>query len=99
MKEIDFYNLSFKQSLDNDYCIVSLRKEVIIVSYFRYINRSKCNMCQVNFIALSSNLLFDLIIKHNLFVKYISLSHALYIGKEIYKAELSKIISQRYVQS
>lgn len=99
MKEVDFYNLSFNQLIGNDYCIVSLRKDEIIFSYFTFIHKSKFNPCQVNFIALSSDSLFDLIIKHNLFVKSISVSHSLYIGKEIYKAELSKILLQRYVQS
>lgn len=99
MNDIDISNLSFKKLIGNDYCIISLRKENIIISYFRFIDKKKFNICQVNFISSSSNLLFDLINKHHLLVKSISLSHALYIGKEIYKAELSKILLQEYIQS
>jgi len=99
MNEIDTSNLRLKKSIDNDYCMISLRKEKIIVSYFRSIKKNKFNICQVNFIALSSDLLFDLMNKHKFLPKSISLSHALYIGKEIYKAELSNILLQEYVQS
>lgn len=99
MNEINFSDLSLEKSIDNDYCMISLKKETIIISYFKYIQQKKFNICQVNFIALSSDSLFNLIIKHNLFFKYISLSHALYLGKEIYKAELSKTLLQKYVQS
>lgn len=99
MKEIDFYNLSFNQLIDNDYFIVTVRKEEIIASYFRLIDKNEFEICQVNFISLSSDVLFNLIIKHNSLLKSISLSHSLYIGKEIYKAELSKILLQKYIQS
>jgi len=99
INEIDLSNLRLKQSIDSDYCIIVSKKEGIIISYFRSINKNKSNICQVNFIASSSDLIFNLIVKHNLLSKSISLGHALYIGKEIYKAELSKILLQLYIQS
>lgn len=99
IKEINVSNLRLKQPIDSDYCIISSRKEVITISYFRCINKNKFNICQINFIASSSDLLFDLIVKHDLLFQSISLGHALYIGKEVYKAELSKIFLQLYVQS
>jgi len=99
MHDIYIPDLKLKQLIDNDYCTIRLIKDNIVVSYFIDIGENKMNVCQVNFIALSSDLIFDLIIKHSLLVQSISVSHSLYIGKEIYKAELSKIFSQAYIQS
>lgn len=96
---INFYNSSIKKTIDKDYCIVSLDNKLIIISYFIKNNQNQNNLCKINFIASSSDLLFDLMNKHKLLVQSISLSHSLYIGKEIYKAELSEIFCQSYIQS
>lgn len=99
IKEINVSNLILKQSIDSDYCIISSRNKGIVISYFRCINKNKFKICQINFIASSSDLLFNLIVKHNLLFQSISLGHALYLGKEVYKAELAKIFLQIYIQS
>ena len=48
---------------------------------------------------MSSDLLLDLICQHKKISQGVSLSHAFYIAQEVYKAELSKSLSQSYTQS
>jgi len=84
---------------DLSYCIISLEKDIIRCSFFIYVESEKDSYYQINFSAISCNLLFDLICKHSNLFHHISFYHILYIGKEIYKAELSKTFQQRYRQS
>ena len=83
---------------DSNYCIISLNRGIIKLSLFIIINQYNHQSCQINFSANSSYLLFHLISKHSSLYKYISLNHILYIGKEVYKAELSNIFHQVYIQ-
>ncbi len=83
---------------DSSYCMIAVERDMIRCSFFLYIEIKDC-YCQINFSALSSNLLFDLICKHYNLCNYISFYHILYIGKEIYKAELAKTFQQTYRQS
>lgn len=85
--------------IDDNYCLIYLYKQLIICSYIRYTSEKKSKICRVNFIAVSSDLLFNLISKHNALIHNMSFSHSLYIAKEIYKAELSNIFLQSYIQS
>lgn len=86
-------------SIDSHYCIVNLNKNMIIVSVFILADKNKNRLCRINFYAMSSDLLLNLISQHYSIDSHISLSHALYLGKEIHKAELSIIFKQIYVQS
>ena len=86
-------------TIDANYCIVNLNKNIIIVSFFMIVDKYKKRVCKINFYAISCNLLLNLISQHYSIYNYISLSHALYLGKEIYKAELSNVFRQRYIQS
>ena len=98
IKKIQFNNKLFNTTLDNNYCIINLKNETVQLSLFIVNNRDIYDICRINFYAFSSNLLFSLIYRHHTISQYISLSHALYIGKEIYKAELSKVLKQTYLQ-
>lgn len=97
IKQINNNNICLDPLIDSDYCIIHLKGKLIICSYFQSID-AKQTFCQINFYNVSSNLLLDIIAQHQFLLQSISLSHALYLGKEIYKAELSKILSQLYIQ-
>ena len=99
IKQIQTYCQSLDMAIDNNYCMISLNKSTIIISIFIFINRNTNRICRMNFYAISSVQLFNLISQHNALNTYISLSHALYIGKEIHKIEMTNIFKQRYVQS
>ena len=62
-------------------------------------NETRCRCCTVNFYASSSTRLYKVIGDQKFLFLSISLHHILYIGKEIYKAELSQLLRQIYVQS
>ncbi len=85
--------------IDDDYCIITVENSFIICSYFRFSKNNFGKYYQINFSSTSSDLLFDLINEHHYLSQFISLSHALYLGKEIYKAELSLILLQLYIQA
>lgn len=86
-------------SLDTNYCLICLDNSVIVLSYF-FVDTYRLNQaCQINFSAMSSDLLLDLICQHKKISQGVSLSHAFYIAQEVYKAELSKSLSQSYTQS
>ena len=85
--------------LDKNYCLVYVKASYIVCSYFSFNELNRSSFCHVNFFAISSDLLINLISKHESLSQVISISHALYLGKEIYKAELSNICSQVYTQS
>lgn len=85
-------------SLDGNYCIISLDKNIIVCSLFVILSKQKHHCCQINFSATSCTVLFHLMSQHSSLHNYISSSHLLYLGKEIYKANLARILHQRYVQ-
>lgn len=99
IKQIQYDRKLLDLRIDNNYCIVNFNKNMIIVSVFVITDRYKNRICRINFYAISCELLLNLISQHESIYIYISFSHALYLGKEIYKMELSKIFKQIYVQS
>lgn len=99
IKQIQYdYQLS-DLCIDSNYCILNFSDNMIIVSLFVIANKCKHRVCRINFYAVSCELLLNLISQHNSIYTYLSFSHALYLGKEIYKMELSKVFNQIYVQS
>jgi hypothetical protein len=92
-----FKNLRVNHAFDSSYCVIDVKDDILRFSLF--IARNNHMLCQVNFYANSSTLLFYLINQHSMIFEYISFEHALYVGREIYKAELSKILCQKYIQS
>lgn len=98
LKSIKSSNKRFNLCLDKDYCIIEVKHKIIIFSYFRPFLKNKNQYYQINFYSYSADVLCNLINQHNGLARSISLSHALYIGQEIYKAELSIILFQQYIQ-
>lgn len=85
--------------LDEDYCLIYVLNNDIVCSYFFTTASQSSYLCQINFSAASSDHLLDLICRHKKLTQFISLSHAFYIAQEAYKAQLSKALSQFYIQS
>lgn len=87
--------------IDTDYSTISVHKENLVFSLVIIVDKKgqKKRDCKVNFYAFSYKELFSLINIYEAIFCSISFRHALYMGKEIYKAELSKIFNQKYLQS
>lgn len=85
--------------IDSNYCIISMKNNIISLSLFIKMNRSQERICQINIYAVSSHIFFYLVSQHLSISQHLSLSHAFYIGKEMYKAELSIALQQVYIQS
>ena len=87
--------------IDINYSTISIYKNNLVFSLVVIVDKKKKKRggCIVNFYAFSYKQLLILINMHDNLFGSISFGHALYIGKEIYKAELSKIFNQNYIQS
>ena len=99
IKKAEKTNCQLDQLLDDGYCIIYVKSNSVIYVCFIFNKLDKSSICHINFCAVSSSLLINLISQHKSLSQVISISHALYLGKEIYKAELSNICSQAYIQS
>lgn len=99
IKQIQLDYQSLNLCIDSSYCIVNFNRNMIIVSIFVINDKYKNRVCRINFYAISCELLLNLIGQHKSIHYYVSFSHALYLGKEICKVELSNIFNQVYVQS
>lgn len=84
--------------MDKNYCLITVKSSIIKLSLFIIVDAYRQHICQINFHSISSNRLFNLINKHCYISRYISFSHTLYLGKEIYKAQLSNSFQQKYIQ-
>lgn len=69
-------------------------KKYIILCLFHNNNKSTY---PIYLISNSSKKIFQLISIHNSFLN-LSMSHYLYLGKELYKAEVALILGQDYIQ-
>ena len=87
--------------IDTDYSTISVYNNNLVFSFVVIVDKKeqKRRGCIVNFYAFSYQRLFFLINMYQGLFGSISFGHALYMGKEIYKAELSKIFKQKYIQS
>ena len=87
--------------IDTGYSTISIYKNNLVFSFVFIVDKKKQRRrgCIVNFYAFSYKQLFFLINIYEALFGSISFGHAVYIGKEIYKAELSKIFKQKYIQS
>lgn len=99
VKEIKRQHCQLERFPDDNYFLIYVKANRIVCLYFILNGLNESPICHVNFSALSSDLLISLISRHKSLSQFISMSHALYLGKEIYKAELSRVCSQLYVQS
>nr|YP_009295713.1 conserved hypothetical plastid protein [Mastocarpus papillatus]AOL58197.1 conserved hypothetical plastid protein [Mastocarpus papillatus] len=83
--------------MDNCYCLIRLvfRKHI---SLYCFQQKSQTFNYPICFTAYNTDILFKLIFVY-VVAKNISLSHCLYLGRELYKAELCLILGQEYIQN
>nr|YP_009396983.1 hypothetical protein [Spyridia filamentosa]ARW66169.1 hypothetical protein [Spyridia filamentosa] len=86
--------------MDNCYCIIKVLNSVII-AYCAYKDLNAISSpfldYYICFTAHQSTHICRLLALHD-FSENISLQHAFYLGQEFYKAEISLILSQEYIQ-
>nr|QVY58233.1 hypothetical protein [Eucheuma denticulatum] len=83
--------------MDKYYCLIQVKTNYGVSMYFFCLNK---NMSQypICISATSSQILYDLISLHY-YLHHLSVVHYLYLGKELYKAELALYFQQEYIQS
>lgn len=84
--------------MDKNYCLIQSNINNIILHYFSVISSVKTQIYPTCFIAKTTNSIYKLISLHCCF-DTCSPSHLLYLGKELYKLELSSYLKQKYIQS
>lgn len=99
LKNIQLKDKTLSKIINDDYCVIVVKNNFIFCSYFRYSQYDCDQYYRIDFYSSSANGLFDLMNQHNYLSCSISLSHALYLGKEIYKAQLATTLLQLYIQS
>lgn len=82
--------------MDDYYCVINLICDQNIVLYI--FEKQKTTLYPICLISFNSNKIFHLISIHNSFINF-SLVHYLYLGKELYKAEISLKFGQQYIQN
>jgi len=86
--------------MDNFYCLIRITSEHIISLYYFPINHNVLgNTMPTCFTAKTANAMFELISSYRFFSKQISINHALYLGQELYKAEIALKLGQKYIQN
>nr|QCI04473.1 hypothetical protein [Antithamnion hubbsii] len=90
--------------MDSFYCLVRIVLHEKIALYcivkkdnFNYWNKSSIYLYPTCFTANSTNNIIKLLSLHDFF-SISSFEHALYLGKELYKAEIALIFKQIYIQ-
>lgn len=87
--------------MDNSYALIRIcNKKTIQVYYFLYSLYYNPTICKypICFTANNSYLMFMLLSVHKTFCSLTTTNHKLYLGKELYKAEISIQLNQEYVQ-
>lgn len=85
--------------ISSAYFIVKVKNEnIITVSYFSGINGLELRYVQIDFCSTSCQRICELIYFHIPIYNNISCDHALYLGRELYKAEMCIIMQQFYIQ-
>lgn len=86
--------------MDNCYCLIRIVPNRTIVVYYFDINKNISRKINpICFTNKSANYLYYLLCSHKYISQQISLNHALYLGQELYKAEIALIFGQVYVQN
>lgn len=86
--------------IDNVYCLIKIIQKKFIELYIiksKVIVNNHAYNYPLCFIGINCNLILKLLSLHDN-LSLLSFNHALYIGKELYKAEISLIINQIYIQ-
>ena len=79
--------------LDKTFCLIKKHNEILVLCC--YLDQEYI----LYFYGLDTNQIFKIIEHHKQFVNYISIYHSLYLGRELFKAEVSNITNQFYIQS
>nr|YP_009395959.1 hypothetical protein [Dasya naccarioides]ARW65145.1 hypothetical protein [Dasya naccarioides] len=84
--------------MDNGYFLIRVIKNFSIeLYYFSSVKNNYIYKYPICFCANDIYLIIDLISLHDL-INTISFTHLIYLGKELYKAELSIFYNQIYIQ-
>ncbi len=90
--------------MDSFYCLVRIMFQKKIVLYYivkkdnlASYKKDSMYLYPTCFTANSANSMIKLLSLHNFFAMS-SIKHALYLGKELYKAEIALIFNQIYIQ-
>lgn len=85
--------------ISNAYFVIKVRNQnFITVSYFSGIGNLETGYVQIDFCGTSCQRICELIYFHIPIYNNISCDHALYLGRELYKAEMCMIMQQSYIQ-
>lgn len=83
-------------NMDTYYCLIKLRSSSSIILYLFHSQYTfKYPLCLV---SSSSSIMYKLMSLHDSFMS-LSFGHVLYLGQELYKAEMSLKLSQDYIQN
>nr|QCI09129.1 hypothetical protein [Inkyuleea mariana] len=86
--------------MDNFYCLIRVivhKKRKLSLYYFSHNITKQSFIYPICFTASNINVMFKLLSMHNCF-NQASIYHILYIGQELYKAELCLAFNQIYIQ-
>lgn len=87
------------KSISSAYFMVKVKSEnVITMSYFSGIRSLGLGYIQIDFCGTSCETICGLIYFHIPIYNNISCDHALYLGRELYKAQVCMIMRQFYIQ-
>ena len=78
--------------IDDSYCLIKCTPTHKIILCLFYKQYPVCLICN------SAKAMYTLLNLHDAF-QNLSMNHMLYLGQEIYKAELSLILGQKYTQN
>jgi len=85
--------------MDNFYFLIRvISDEMIALYYFHHSKNLQKIEMPICFTSKNAISMYQLLSYHVNFSRKISLSHALYLGQEIYKAELARVVGQVYIQ-
>ena len=85
--------------MDYLYSLIKIKNKTgkIEVYFINMNNNQKSNIYPLCFTAYNVNSIFLLLSLHDILLS-LSVLHTLYLGKELFKAEISLIIGQQYIQ-
>nr|YP_010726434.1 hypothetical protein P4D33_pgp137 [Hypnea spinella]WDY84909.1 hypothetical protein [Hypnea spinella] len=83
--------------MDHSYCLIRITKNFNI-SLYLFFAKNKMPNYPICITSRKSNIIYYLMSLHHYF-SFFSCEHYLYLGKELYKAELALIFNQEYIQN
>lgn len=80
-------------SLDKTFCLIKKHNKILVLCCYLEQKYS------IYFYGLDTSQIFEVIGQHQQFFSYISVYHSLYLGRELFKAEIADMTNQFYIQS